>query len=88
MAKPTPIRYSRVSGVCIGLDSVDEAYAREVRENQTGHDPLQDPQPAASAATRTTSRPWGETDNRKPYLPTEDVSEPALSEGVSFRQSF
>lgn len=88
MAKPTPIRYSRVSGVCIGLSETDEEYARMATENQIGHDPLQDPQRMVPDATRTTSRPWGETDNRKPYLPTEDVSKPGLDEGVSFRQSF
>ena len=36
--------------------------------------------------TRTTSRPYAETNQRKPYLPVEDISTPGLDEGVSYRQ--
>lgn len=37
--------------------------------------------------TRTTSRPYTETDERKPYLPVQDTSIPKVEEGVSFRQA-
>lgn len=65
-----------------------EEFERQARDNLVGRDPLGDSQPERPTATRTTARPWTETDNRKPFLPTEDVSTPSLEDGVSFRQSF
>jgi hypothetical protein len=41
----------------------------------------------APAPTRTTSRPFAETVNEKPYMPVTDTSTPALEEGISFRQA-
>lgn len=60
-------------------------YERELREQMAGHDPLGRGR-AAPEPTRTTSHPWTETDQRKPYLPVEDTSTPSLDDGVSFRQ--
>lgn len=62
-------------------------YVRTMAEAQSGVDPLgrgaRPPGP-----TRTTSHPYTETNQRKPYQPVEDTSTPGLDEGVSFRQSF
>lgn len=84
MAKTKPIVTRDMC--CMPYSS--EEHVRMEREQRAGHDPLGDPQRSRPEATRTTARPWHETDNRSPYLPTEDVSTPSLDEGLSFRQSF
>lgn len=93
MSKTQPIQYSYSRGVCISFDAEGspgmEEYAKQVRDNTIGCEPPGGPpKRERPEATRSTARPWSETDNRKPYLPTEDESTPALSEGLSFRQSF
>jgi hypothetical protein len=92
MSKTKPIEYSRTHGVCIALgDSYpgEDEYRQRMKDNTIGVEPPGgDPVRSRAEATRTTSRPWGETDNRKPYMPTEDVGTPPLEEGLSFRQSF
>jgi len=93
MSKTRPIESRATRGICIAVDC-DESpgmaeYAKQVRDNTIGQEPPGgDPVRSRPEATRTTARPWSETDNRKPYLPTEDVSTPSLDEGISFRQSF
>lgn len=72
---------------CSNTGGVDPAYEQEMREQVSGHDPLGRGE-APPGPTRTTSRPWAETDQRKPYLPVEDTSTPSLDEGLSFRQKF
>lgn len=88
MAKP--IQYSRTRGVCIAMDEgMPDDYRQQMQDNVIGAEPPGgDPKRHCAPPTRTTSRPWSETDQRKPYLPTEDTSTPSLDEGVSFRQSF
>lgn len=55
------------------------------RQNARGFEP--DPGRPAPGPTRTTSEPWTETPQRKPYMPVEDTSIPSLEDGVSFRQT-
>ena len=67
-------------------DISDDDFQRHMLENTSGCDPSgrgkKSPEP-----TRTTSRPFAETPQRKPYMPTTDTSQPSLDDGVSFRQS-
>lgn len=44
------------------------------------------PKRRSPGPTRSTSEPYCETNQRKPYQPVEDHSTPSLDEGVSFRQ--
>jgi hypothetical protein len=86
-----PIQYPRTRGVCIAIDGdgMPDDYRQQMHDNVSGAEPPGgDPKRACPAPTRTTARPWSETDQRKPYLPTEDISTPSLDDGVSFRQSF
>lgn len=57
----------------------------ELKEQLTGHESIPGGR-KAPGPTRTTSCPYSETPNRKPYLPVEDTSKPTLDDGVSFRQ--
>ncbi len=84
MAKTQPIK--SLDSCCMPYSSED--YAKQAKEQLVGHDPLGDAQRQRPEATRTTARPWVDNPNKSPYLPTEDVSKPALDEGISFRQSF
>lgn len=90
MAKP--IQYPRTHGVCIAVGESypgENEYRRQMQENTIGAEPPGGGEKRyCKEPTRTTARPWAETDQRKPYLPTEDISEPSLEDGVSFRQSF
>lgn len=93
MSKTKPIQQRGTHGVCIAIDCDEspsmQEYAKQVRDNTIGCEPPGGiPRRERPEATRSTARPWSETDNRKPYLPTEDESTPALDEGLSFRQSF
>lgn len=62
-----------------------EEMEENVRNNVSGFDPIGRGE-KAPGPTRTTSEPWAETRDRKPYMPVEDTSTPSLDEGVSFRQ--
>lgn len=64
----------------------DAEFVRIMRDNVSGHDPLGHGR-EAPGMTRTTSHPFAETVNRKPYLPVSDTSTPPLADGLSFRQS-
>jgi hypothetical protein len=75
----------RVSSDSLLGCSMPEGYENAMKEQVRGHEP--DPGRQAPGPTRTTSHPYAETNQRKPYLPTEDTSTPALDDGVSFRQS-
>jgi hypothetical protein len=90
MAKP--IQYSRTHGVCIAMGESypgEAEYHKQMQDNSIGAEPPGGPPKRyCDEPTRTTARPWAETDQRKPYLPTEDTSTPSLEDGVSFRQSF
>lgn len=93
MPKTKTIVYPHNRGICAAIDVPEypgmEDYARQVRDNTIGCEPPGgDPRRERPEATRSTAHPWTETDNRKPYMPTEDESTPGLSEGLSFRQSF
>lgn len=61
-------------------------YERMVSEQQRGVDPLGEARHPAPGPTRTTSHPYTETNQRKPYLPVEDTSTPSLDDGVAYRQ--
>lgn len=62
----------------------DPLMDEQVRAQVRGHE--SDPGIKPPAPTRTTSQPFTETDQRKPYLPVEDTSVPGLDDGTSFRQ--
>lgn len=57
----------------------------ELKEQFIGHESIPGGR-SAPGPTRTTSFPYGETAQRKPYLPVEDTGTPTLEEGVSYRQ--
>jgi hypothetical protein len=63
----------------------DAEFVRIMRDNVSGRSP-DGVGRAAPGPTRTTSQPFAETNQRKPYLPVEDTSTPPLADGVSFRQ--
>lgn len=58
----------------------------DMREHIVGHETLPGGR-KPPGATRSTSMPFTETAQRKPYLPVEDTSEPDLDDGVSYRQT-
>lgn len=64
----------------------DAEFVRVMQEHVSGVDPRGRGR-EAPAPTRTTSHPFAETNQRKPYMPVSDTSTPALDEGISFRQS-
>lgn len=67
------------------FEAAGQDYMRTMVEAEAGVDPLgrghQAPGP-----TRTSSNPYCETNQRKPYQPVEDISTPGLDEGVAYRQ--
>ena len=57
----------------------------DVKEHVIGHETIPGGR-KPPGPTRTTSHPYFETNQRKPYMPVEDISTPPLEDGVSFRQ--
>lgn len=66
--------------------SMAEFEAMENAAERGTEPPGMPPKRTSPGATRTTSNPYCETNQRKPYQPVEDTSTPDLSEGVSYRQ--
>lgn len=61
-------------------------YERRMKEQVVGHDPLGEERQAPPGPTHSTPYAYGATAQRCPYLPAEQLREPTLGEGVSFRQ--
>jgi hypothetical protein len=70
---------------CSHDGGLDPEFERAMRDNISGHDPKGRGE-TPPGPTRTTSHPWAETNQRKPYQPVEDTSTPSLDDGVSYRQ--
>jgi hypothetical protein len=75
--------------VDVAFDSAAEAsneYVGEYRKQIRGEEPRPMPQRTAPGPTHTTPCSYLETNQRKPYMPAEQIRKPGLDEGVSMRQ--
>lgn len=73
----------------VSFDTAAEAgneYAAAYRRQIRGEDTRPEPQRTAPGPTHTTPRGYLETNQRKPYMPAEQIRKPGLDEGVAMRQ--